>query len=79
MEEDPILVCGPISYFPDDLRGQCVCGRLIIYRPHTAHIKKKLCTGCARRIIAEHKEDRTIVITDKVWQEVQEFRKSRSN
>lgn len=78
-KEEMVLVCGSYSNFPDDLRGQCSCGKLIVYRPHAAHIKKKLCIRCAYRMAQETKEAVQVFISKKTRQEVSEFLNQQKN
>ena len=46
------LVCGPASYFRDDVRTSCDwCGTAIVHRPHAAAAAIKICLACA---VARH-------------------------
>ncbi len=57
-----ILVCGPTSYFPDDVHGKCdVCGKAIVYRPHAPKDVKRLCLDCLLKEVGASPEDRIIL------------------
>ena len=42
-----VLVCGLNSYFEDDIKDKCKCGRTIYYRPYHKEAHTKLCIYCA--------------------------------
>jgi len=40
-------VCGPDTYFSDDVKAKCdICGGRIYHRPYNQAAKKKICTAC---------------------------------
>lgn len=78
--DDEILVCGAVSYFPDDLRGVCPCGNVIVFRPHTALISRKICVTCMElRMAANPREAFKFLITKRVGNEILQYLNSRKN
>lgn len=46
-EQCDFVVCGPDSYFPDDVRSVCSdCGTMIVHRPHVPKRPRKICMTC---------------------------------
>jgi hypothetical protein len=47
-DEAAMTVCGNVSYFADDVRGECAgCGAPLVFRPHMPARPPKLCLDCA--------------------------------
>lgn len=47
-EEATVVVCGPTSYFWDDVKTTCAaCGREIVHRPTVPKKPPKVCMACA--------------------------------
>lgn len=43
-----IVVCGPVSYFRDDVRTTCArCWAPIVHRPHVPADYERVCLSCA--------------------------------
>ena len=41
------VVCGPVSYFGDDIHTTCaLCGAAIVHRPYVPVTPLKICVGC---------------------------------
>jgi len=51
----PICVCGPVSYFADDVHTTCGCGAPIVHRPYVSAEAIKVCIGCAANYTALHR------------------------
>ncbi len=50
-ERVDFVVCGPASYFPDDVHTTCAaCERPIVHRPHVPMVPPKICVECAIRM-----------------------------
>lgn len=48
-----VVVCGPRSFFLDDVHTACgECGVAIVHRPHVPADARKLCIPCAQRLHA---------------------------
>lgn len=46
-EKAAAVVCGPNSYFADDVRAQCeACGAAIVHRPYVPKGPPKICMQC---------------------------------
>lgn len=46
-EEADAVVCGDISYFPDDVKTTCAwCKKKIVHRPHVPKRPPKVCISC---------------------------------
>lgn len=46
-ENSDYLVCGPKSYYPDDLQGNCsLCHVVIFWRPNAAKSPTRICIQC---------------------------------
>ncbi len=42
------VICGPMSFFPDDVRLSCSnCGETIYHRPYVPKRPTKICMKCA--------------------------------
>jgi hypothetical protein len=51
---DNTIICVTRPQFADDVSGRCgVCFRLIYFRPHSAHISRRICWPCGRREMEE--------------------------
>lgn len=64
---DAILVCGQKgpSCFEDNMEGNCeICGREIMWRPHSPQNSVKLCIPCALEEIAGMDEEPEMVVTE---------------
>lgn len=50
-----LLICGPLSFFPDDVAAVCAdCGGAIVHRPHVPPGLVRVCVRCAEaRLAAE--------------------------
>lgn len=47
-EKVDFVVCGPTSYFPDDVKTVCAqCRTPIVHRPHAPKRPPKVCMTCA--------------------------------
>jgi hypothetical protein len=47
-ERASLVVCGPVSYFDDDVHASCAdCGTAIVHRPYAPTTPPKVCLGCA--------------------------------
>jgi hypothetical protein len=61
---EPIIMCGPKSYYLDDIKDNCEkCGCEIFYRPHTPK-GINLCTPCALKFVAEDPSTVRFCITE---------------
>jgi hypothetical protein len=46
-EAATFVVCGPVSYFPDDVHTTCAwCQAPIVHRPHVPKTPVKICLAC---------------------------------
>lgn len=69
-----LLVCSPVSYFVDDVRGRCAdCGTDIVWRPHAPVEAVRVCLGCARVRVAAEDEAPDVRITDATRREAALF------
>jgi hypothetical protein len=49
-EQADFVVCGPVSYFPDDVHTTCAfCATPIVHRPHAPVLPPKICFECLKR------------------------------
>ena len=49
-EAAAFVVCGPISYYPDDVHTLCsACGSPIVHRPYVPAKPPKICIPCVLR------------------------------
>jgi hypothetical protein len=72
-ESGDAVVCGPDSYFPDDIRTFCAeCGEAIVHRPHAPAGARKICMGCAHTLIAAD-DNPVIMATEQTLKEVKAF------
>ena len=52
------VVCGPDSYFADDVRGHCAeCSAAIVWRPHWPADVQKVCIPCHVRAAEQYRAD----------------------
>lgn len=66
-----ILVCGPTSYFADDVHTHCAtCAGPIVYRPHAPADSIKLCGDCAVTQVAGDHRGFTVRITEETAREI---------
>ena len=72
-EEGQVVVCGPDSYFPDDVRTFCAdCLEPIVHRPHAPASAKKICMACAHKLFQT--DDKPVVLaTEQTLKEVKAF------
>lgn len=64
-----ILVCGPRSYFADDVEACCsFCGATVYHRPHAPKAAKRMCIPCS---LPHMKLDTKVVVTRRTASEVQ--------
>ena len=68
-----VVVCGPDSYFRDDIRTFCAeCGEPIVHRPHAPSNARKICMSCAQTLIAA--DDKPVIMaTEQTLKEVKAF------
>ena len=46
-EQSEFVVCSPVSFFPDDVTGECsLCSVTVFSRPHSPQKPPKLCIAC---------------------------------
>jgi len=46
VEDESVVVCGPTSYFGDDVKTKCaLCGAEVFHRPHVPD-GKRVCCAC---------------------------------
>lgn len=51
-ERATVVVCGPISYFADDVHSHCSsCGTAIVHRPSVPLLPPKICVECALAMV----------------------------
>jgi hypothetical protein len=56
-EAATLVVCGPVSHFPDDVHTICaVCQTGIVHRPHAPARPPKVCLTCASKLAAPRAE-----------------------
>jgi hypothetical protein len=62
-EEPPLMVCGPTSYYADDLHGACSrCGEAIHWRPHVPPEFIRICVFCFESDLKDMRSDDEIEI-----------------
>ena len=65
------MLCGPVSYYPDDIVTQChFCKTKIVHRPHAPQGLMKTCIACGMEKLQGEKE---FVMTDKTADEVSDI------
>lgn len=65
--EADFLVCGPDSYFQDDVRGVCsTCGDGVVFRSHAPSKPKRICIKC----FSGMEKPKRAHITEDVYREV---------
>jgi hypothetical protein len=78
MTQARILVCGPDSYFVDDVATTCAgCAAAIVHRPHKPPDVVLLCPACAGALLAANvaagEPVPTIAVTPETAREVEAF------
>lgn len=72
-EPEAVLVCGykGPSSFEDNMDGNCeICGREIMWRPHSPQNTVKLCIPCALKKIEEADEEPEMMVTEETVEEI---------
>jgi hypothetical protein len=53
-ERASFVVCGPTSYFDDDIHAQCAfCRAPIVHRPYAPKTPTKICIECMKRTLGK--------------------------
>ena len=54
MADDIVIICGPESFFLDDVKENCVnCGSEVYHRPHSPH-GTYICLQCLLKLVAKN-------------------------
>lgn len=73
VDKADVVICGPDSYFPDDVRTFCAqCAAPIVHRPHAPCQARKLCMRCAEVLLGDD-DDPVFLTTERSLKEVKAY------